>query len=612
MNLIKKNIIEKIHRLPASPGVYQFLNLKNKIIYIGKAKNIKNRVKSYFQSIKNQSPKNIVMIKHIIDFEWILVRSEVEALITEANLIKKHRPKYNIDLRDDKSFPYIKITKEPFPQVILVRKVIKDGSKYFGPFTDVKMLRNIMKALRKAFPIRSCTYYLDDQTIIDKKISLCLDYHIKKCEGPCQGIVSQQHYMKMISCIEAFMKGNINHTVDYIHGMMRLASSQERYEDAIIYRDQLEAINTFREKQSLVANDLKERDVVVLANERSFGVSVVIRIRNGRIFSREKIYLNNIDSNINDVMKSILIRFYLNSESIPKEISLQVKPTDEKNIIRFLKLKKNTNVNFIYPKIGEKSKELRISYQNAKLLLGEWIIKKNKYNNFIPNTLSRLKEDLRLKNLPKRIEAFDISHLAGSDTVASMVCFIDSKPKKNKYRKYNIKSVKGIDDFLSIYEVVFRRYNRLKKENKSFPDLILVDGGKGQLNMAVSALRDLGLDYIPVIGLAKRLEEVFVPGNSDAQIIQKDSSGLLLLRKIRDEAHRFAISFQRKKRSKSILSSPFLSIKGIGNKKLEKLFFEFSGPNEIANQSVSVLSKKIGISEEISKNLIKVSKSIIN
>ena len=611
MDLRKKSIIEKIHRLPGSPGVYQFLNLKNKIIYIGKAKNIKKRVKSYFQNIKNQSPKNIVMIKHIVDFEWILVRSEVEALITEANLIKKYRPKYNIDLRDDKSFPYIKITKEPFPQVLLIRKVIKDGSKYFGPFTDVKMLRNIMKALRKAFPIRSCTYYLDDQTIIDKKVSLCLDYHIKKCEGPCEGIVSQNHYMKMISCIEAFMKGNINHTLDYIHGMMRLASSQERYEDAIIYRDQLEAINTFREKQSLVANDLKERDVVVLANKKSFGVSVVIRIRNGRIFSREKIYLNNINSNINDVMKSILIRFYLNSESIPKEISLQVKPTDEKNIIRFLKLKKKTKVNFIYPKIGEKSKELRISYQNAKLLLGEWIIKKNKYNNFVPNTLSRLKEDLRLKNLPKIIEAFDISHLSGSDTVASMVCFIDSKPKKNKYRKYNIKSVSGIDDFLSIYEVVFRRYNRLKLNNEVMPDLILIDGGKGQLKYALKALKELSLDDIPVVGLAKRLEEIFIPGNSEPQTISKQSPGLILLRRIRDEAHRFAITFQRSKRFKTKNKSIYLQIKGFGEKRLKVLMENFEGYKVIADSTPEEIKTKTKIPLKLAEKVIEISRSLL-
>ncbi|MAJ34091.1 MAG: excinuclease ABC subunit C, partial [Candidatus Marinimicrobia bacterium] len=338
---------------------------------------------------------------------------------------------------------------------------------------------------------------------------------------------------------------------------------------------------------------------------------VVIRIRNGRIFSREKIYLNNINSNINDVMKSILIRFYLNSESIPKEISLQVKPTDEKNIIRFLKLKKKTKVNFIYPKIGEKSKELRISYQNAKLLLGEWIIKKNKYNNFVPNTLSRLKEDLRLKNLPKLIEAFDISHLSGSDTVASMVCFIDSKPKKNKYRKYNIKSVNGIDDFLSIYEVVYRRYDRLKQNNEVMPDLILIDGGKGQLKYALKALKELSLDDIPIVGLAKRLEEIFIPGSSEPQTISKQSPGLILLRRIRDEAHRFAITFQRSKRFKTKNKSIYLQINGFGEKRLKVLMENFEGYKVIADSTPEEIKIKTKIPLKLAEKVIEISRSLL-
>ena len=313
-----------------------------------------------------------------------------------------------------------------------------------------------------------------------------------------------------------------------------------------------------------------------------------------------------------DTYKTVLTRFYMDSNLIPPLIIMPVKPSNSAELLNLLIQERGARVRFEYPKIGEKAKEVTITAKNAELLLSEWIIKKTKYKEESPSILLQLQSDLNLEVPPKNIEAFDISHLGGTNTVASMVSFINGRSQKSNYRKFNIKLKNKIDDFASIREVVFRRYNRLKKENKSFPDLILVDGGKGQLNMAVSALRDLGLDYIPVIGLAKRLEEVFVPGNSDAQIIQKDSSGLLLLRKIRDEAHRFAISFQRKKRSKSILSSPFLSIKGIGKKKLEKLFFEFSGPNEIANQSISILSKKIGISEEISKNLIKVSKSIIN
>ena len=612
MNLEKKNILEKIQRLPQSPGVYHFLDKKNKIIYIGKAKNIKRRVKSYFQNIKSQSPKNTIMLNHIVDFEWVLVRNEVEALITEANMIQKYGPKYNINLKDDKSFPYIKITQEPFPQVLLVRKIFKDGSKYFGPFTDVKILRRIMNALRNVFPIRSCTFYLDNKIIKEKKVSLCLDYHIKKCEGPCEGIVSKNHYSKMIKRVESFMKGDTVHIEKYIKNEMLIASKQQRYEDAITFRNQLDAINSFKQKQSLVANDLKERDVIVLAYEKNFGVVVVIRIRNGRIFSREKIYLNNIDLDIKEVMKSVLIRFYMNSDSVPKEISLKEKPNDEEIINSFLNLKRNSKVKLIYPKIGEKSRELNITYQNAKLLLGEWIIKKSKYKNYIPKTLSSIQKDLSLKSIPRKIEAFDISHFSGENIVASMVCFINAKPKKKEYRRYNIKTVKEVDDFLSIKEVVFRRYSRINKGGGELPDLILIDGGKGQLNFALKALKKLSLDNIPIVALAKRLEEVYLPGNSEPQTISKTSPGLLLLRRIRDESHRFAITFQRQKMLKLKNKSIFLSLNGMGEKRLKLLLQKFDGYKSIANSTPNKINLKTKIPLDLAKRIIILAKSLID
>ena len=610
-NSIKNKILKKIKRLPQLPGVYHFLNKKNKIIYIGKAKNVKKRVRSYFQNSKNQSPKNIIMLNHIFDFEWILVRSEVEALITEANLIKKHRPRYNIELKDDKSFPFIKVTKEPYPQVLLVRKIVKDGSKYYGPFTDVKMLRNILKIINKVFPIRSCTFYMDNKIIKEKKINLCLDYYIKKCEGPCEGIVSELHYSMMIKRVEEFLKGDIKQPKRYIEKMMFLASSQKRFEDAGIYRDQLLAINEFKSKQSMVANDLKKRDVIVIAYKNNIGVSVIIRIRNGRIFSREKIYLNNVENNISDILKSIIIRFYLNSDFIPKEISLQSKPSDEKNIKEFLKKKGKRNIQLIYPKIGEKSKELRITLQNAKLLLGEWILKKSKYKNYIPKTLSSIQKDLGLNILPKRIEAFDVSHLSGENTVASMVSFFNAKADKKEYRKYNIKTVKGIDDFLSIKEVVYRRYKRLKDNNELLPDLILIDGGKGQLNYAYNALKELSLDKIPIIGLAKRLEEIYIYGNPYPQTISKQSPGLILLKRIRDEAHRFAITFQRQKYLKKNIKSKFLQIKGLGDKRLKVLLQKFDGYASIAKSTPKKIKLETNIPLEIAKKIILLSKRMV-
>ena len=599
----------KLKNIPIHPGVYSFINDKGEIIYIGKAKNLRSRVRSYFQKSKSQSPKNLTMIRHISDLEYIVVRSEVEALLTEANLIKQHAPRYNVMMKDDKSFPFIRITNEPYPQVLLTRKIVKDGSKYFGPFTDVYGLRTTLKALHKVFPVRSCSFFLDEQVIADKKVKLCLDYHIRKCEGPCEGLVSMEHYQEMIDRIDRFMRGKTKETEDYITEQMQNASTSMLYEEAAMYRDQLEAIRSFNERQSKVSAEFEDRDVFALAQEGWLGVVVIIRIRSGRIFSREKISLQRLDEKDSYTMKTVITRFYMDSGLIPREISLQFSPTDEKELLIWLKKRRQGTVKFLYPQRGEKAKEMRITLQNAKLLLGEWIINRQKRRHKIPNMLAQLQEDLNMDVPPRRIEAFDISHLGGTDTVASMVCFIDARPKKREYRKFNIKTVSGIDDFAAIREVVSRRYKRVKDEKGSLPDLILVDGGKGQLSMALSALRELGLDYIPTVGLAKKLEEVFVPGNPDAQTIQKQSRGLILLKRIRDEAHRFAITFQRQKRNKQLIRSIFGELPGMGKKRLEKLLQAFGGPTSIAKLTPEVINDQTGIPIKIGKEIIKIAKS---
>ncbi|MDP6167598.1 MAG: excinuclease ABC subunit UvrC [Candidatus Marinimicrobia bacterium] len=600
----------QLKNIPTSPGVYRFTNENEEIIYIGKAKNLRSRVRSYFQKGKSQSPKNLTMVRHIRGLEWIVVRSEVEALLTEANLIKQHSPRYNVMMKDDKSFPFIRITHEPFPQVLLTRKVVKDGSSYFGPFTDVHRLRTTLKALHKVFPIRSCSFYLDKQVITEKKVKLCLDYHIRKCEGPCEGLVSREHYQSMIDRIKQFMRGKTKEMTDYIMGQMRRSSAQMHYEEAAMYRDQLQAIRSFTKRQSQVAVDFADRDVIALARKSDIGIAVVIRIRNGRIFSREKIPLKGLDNQDADTMKSVITRFYMDSDLIPREISLPNSPTDEKELLTWLKGRRGGTVRFLFPQRGEKVKELRITAQNAKLLLGEWIITRKKRKEQVPKMLTQLQEDLNLETPPRRIEAFDISHLGGTNTVASMVSFIDTRPRTKEYRKFNVKTVSGIDDFAAMREVVFRRYKRAKEEQGSLPDLVLIDGGKGQLSMAVSALRELGLDYIPIVGLAKKLEEVFMPGNPDAQTIHKQSPGLILLRRIRDEAHRFAITFQRQKRNKQMVHSMFGEIPGVGKKRLEKLLQAFDGPAAITQLTPEVINGETGIPVKIAKEIIKVAKSI--
>ena len=391
---------------------------------------------------------------------------------------------------------------------------------------------------------------------------------------------------------------------------MMLSSKKLLFEEAAKYRDQLDAINIFIDKQIKSKIDFKDRDVIGLATENDIGIVAIIRIRNGRIFSREKISLNGLDNNNSKTIKTILTRFYIDSNFVPEYITLRVKPENESELLIWLNKKRNKRIRFLYPKRGEKEKELSITEKNAKLLLGEWLIKREKIKNSNPKILLQLQSDLNLNKIPRTIEAFDVSHLGGENTVASVVVFQDSKPVKRKYRKYNIKTVTGIDDYSSMDEVVFRRYKRLKKEETKFPDLILIDGGKGQLNAAVSALKRLELGHINIIGLAKKLEEVFVPGNSDPQSIQKQSSGLILLRKIRDEAHRFAIKFQRNKRSKKISKSIFEGISGIGKERAKRLLIEYKNPKSISNTTVEKLSKKTGIPKKFCKNIIRVAKNI--
>ena len=609
MTSIKQNQIKQI---PTKPGVYFFKDLENEIIYIGKAKNLRNRVRSYFQKSKHQSAKNISLIKRIANVEWLVVRSEVEALLTEANLIKQHQPHYNVSLKDDKSFPYIRITKEPYPRVFITREVVRDGSKYFGPYTDVYHLRRSLKAVHKIFPVRSCDYFINDESIAAEKVSLCLDYHIKKCQGPCEGMVPESDYNEMIKQVIQFLQGRTKETEKYIQNQMEKASSEMRFEDAGMYRDQLHAIGQFKDRQRKVAADFEDRDVFAFAKEEDYAIAVIVRIRNGRITSREKISLRKLDELDAVTLETIITRFYLESDFIPKEISLPLEPDNQDQLNIWLKEKRNGAVQLSVPQRGEKAKEVRLAYQNAKLLLGEWMLNRKKRRELVPKMINLLQDDLQLKVPPRRIEAFDISHLGGTNTVASMVCFTDGKAKKSAYRKFKVKTVEGIDDFASMREIVYRRYKRVKEEGIGLPDLILIDGGKGQLSMAVSALRELGLDYLPIVGLAKKLEEVFVPGQADAQSIHKQSPGLILLRRIRDEAHRFAITFQKQKRTASISTSVFHEIPGMGEKRVKKLLRKYKDIQKISGLKPEEIQKDMSLSNAIAKEIIKTARKTVS
>ncbi len=604
------DIQQKLSQIPKSPGVYFFRDGKGEIIYIGKAKVLKNRVRSYFNSPKGKDPKTLVMVNNIADLEWLVMRSEVEALLTEANLIKEHKPRYNVFLKDDKTFPYIRITNEPYPRVEIIRQknLTKDDHNYFGPYTDAGYLREILRVIHKIFPLRTCTYHIDDHTIQAGKIKICLDYHIKRCDGPCEGLVTEKEYGEMINQIKGFLKGQNGEIKSYLQTQMDSSSKNMKYEEAARYRDQLNAVTQFTRKQKKASQDFKDRDVVAVSAENSYGVGVVMRIRNGHIMGREKFNLkvHDPDSHATN-LSQFMLQYYSSTIDVPEEVLVECIFDEIVEYEKWLKGIRKKRVQILIPERGEKLKLVEISKRNSDLLLGELRLKQAKRKELLTKPVLQLQEDLGMEVPPRRIEAFDNSNIQGSNPVAGMVCFVDGKPRKSEYRKFHIKTVDGIDDFASMHEVVNRRYTRQLDEKNPLPDLILIDGGKGQLSAAKSALDALGLGYVPVIGLAKRLEEVFKPGMSEPQNIAKTSPGLHLLRAIRDEVHRFAITFHRKTRKKDMTKSIFEDIPSMGKKRIQKLWQEFESLEVIQNASINELKKKTGFSEKLCEAIQKCS-----
>ena len=553
------------------------------------------------------------MVKKISDIEWLVTRSESEALLTEAAMIKEHEPRYNILMRDDKSYPYVRITNEPFPQVLLTRKIVNDGSRYFGPFTEVYNLRETLKVIHKIFPVRSCSYLINDDIIARKKISVCLDYHIRKCLGPCEGLQSQEDYSAMIEEVVRFLHGRTDKIVKQLRNEMVEASKRQDYEEAAHCRDRISAVEAFTKRQRKISASFADQDIIAVAVQQKDACAAVIRLRNGRIIGRERMFLSGVhEQNMSEILSGFMKQFYLESDFLPQEILLQEKPEGCDSLAEWLSEKRGKKVTITAPQRGEKAKLVRLSLQNAELLLAENIRKRERRRELVPEMIQQLQADLNLEVPPRRIEAFDISNIQGSNPVGSMVCFVDGVAKKSEYRKFKIKTVKGIDDFAMIREVVLRRYSRLKSEKATFPDLILIDGGKGQLSMAVSALQELGLSYISVIGLAKRLEEVYVPGSSDPQNIPKSSPGLFLLRRIRDEAHRFAVTFHRLRRKKAATESIFDRIPGIGPARRKNLLTKFENVKTIADASTEKIAAEIGVGEKLAEEIIAVAKEFVN
>jgi len=603
----------KLSQIPKSPGVYFFFDKKGDIIYIGKAKILYNRVRSYFNKLDGKDSKTQIMVQNIVNLDWLVVRSEVEAILTEANLIKEHKPRYNVFLKDDKTFPYIRITSEPYPRVEIIRQknLTKDDHNYFGPYTDTGYLREVLRVIHKIFPLRTCTYLINKNTIQEGVNRICLDYHIKRCEGPCEGLVSKKIYGNMIDQIIRFLKGKNSEIQQFLVQQMENASESQSYEEAARYRDQLNAVIEFTRKQKKASQDFKDRDVVVVTAENSYGVGLVMRIRNGHIIGREKFSLKVHDPDAQDkTLSQFILQYYSSTLDIPEEVLVECSFDELLEYENWLKESRKKRVKILVPERGEKLKLIKISRRNAELLLNELCLKQAKRKELLTKPILQLKTDLGMSAAPRRIEAFDNSNIQGSNPVSGMVCFIDGKPRRLEYRKFHIKTVNGIDDFASMHEVISRRYKRQLAENKSLPDLILIDGGKGQLSAAKSALDALGLGYLPVIGLAKRLEEVYKPGVSEPQNISKVSAGLHLLRKIRDEVHRYAITFHRKTRKKDMKKSRFENIAGMGPIRVQKLWKEFDTLQEIQRSSPLQISERTGFSKNISNAILECAKEV--
>lgn len=589
------NLEAKIKNLPSDPGVYQFLNEKGRVIYVGKARNLKNRVRSYFhESIT--SAKTLALVNKINDFELIVTDNEIEALVLENNLIKDLKPRYNINLKDDKSYPFIKVTHEPYPRVYPTRRVVKDGSKYFGPYTNVKDMKSALRMINQIFKIRSCKLNIDQEAIDKKKFKVCLDFHIHKCDGPCEGLISERGYKDMVDEVVKLLKGKTDELIKDLTSKMEIAVEKMEFEKAAEIRDKRDQLNVISARQKIVASDFEDRDVISIAYEGRDSACSIFNIRGGKLTSKKQLKLGIGEGDeLTDIYAAALKFYYGEYVEIPKEILLEIEPTDSETLSSWLSQRAGRRVKFIIPKRSSDALSLiKMCKQNAILQLKEIQIQKMKSQGNVPYSLSALQRDLRLKSLPRKIECFDISNLQGTDSVASMVVFIEGKPKKSLYRKFIIKTVEGPDDFSSMREVIERRYKKLLEEKESEPDLIMVDGGKGQLSSAVSVLNELGFKNYNIIGLAKRLEEVFFPGNSEPESVPKTSSGLKLLQQVRDEAHRFAITFHRSRRSKRTITSELNNIKGIGKSTTDKLLKEMGSILAIQNADIEILSKVAG------------------
>ena len=578
----------QIQTLPDGPGVYQYYDKEGKILYVGKAKNLKKRVASYFNKIHDTAKTN-VLVKKIVSIKHIVVPSETDALLLENNLIKTLQPRYNVLLRDDKTYPWICIKKEPFSRIFPTRKMVKDGSEYFGPYTSFKTVNTILELIKELYPLRTCNYDLSKNNIETHKFKVCLEYHIGNCKGPCEGHESLQNYQRQVDAIREILKGNFKESMKDFKKVMADLASEMHFEEAQKIKEKIAILENYQSRSTIINPKITNIDVFSIVSDESAAFINFLQISHGSIIRSHTMEIKKkLDETDEELLELAIIelreRFQLLSREIivPFEVDL------------------GENIKITVPQLGDKKQILELSIRNAKFYRIEQlkqlqIVDPERHSNRI---MAQMQKDLRLHEEPRHIECFDNSNIQGTNPVAACVVFKDGKPSKKDYRHFNIKTVVGPDDFASMEEVVFRRYKRMLDENQPLPQLIIIDGGKGQLSSALKSIDALGLrGKIAIIGIAKRLEELFYPGDSVPLYLDKKSETLKVIQQLRNEAHRFGITFHRDKRSKSALNSSIESIPGIGEKTMLSLIQHFKSVKRLKLAPEKEISEVVGVSK---------------
>ena len=600
-------IQHKLATLPTNPGVYLMKDKDGNVIYVGKAINLKNRVRSYFRTQPKEAVKTRALVRHIEDLEYIIVDNETEALVLECNLIKKYRPKYNISLKDGKTYPYVRITNEEYPRIFITRQVVRDGSRYFGPDTNVTELRDTLELMHKIYPYRDCS------NIQFNKHASCLNEHLGLCKGPCVAHISHDDYLALINGVADFFSGHSDVLRKQLEEEMRAASEALEFETAAAKRDQIRAIDTINNRQKATSNRSDNHDLVAMARNDLGAMVQIFFVRNGKIIGRESYPLHaSKDDNDDEIFASFIKQFYLEQETVPRTIYIDRNFEDAALLEKLLSEKHGFKVHFHKPQAGKIHALMDMVRRNAEEALAKRMVSGEVARARTEGALLDLQQYLGLERLPNRIECYDISNIQGTDSVASMVVFVAGKPMKSQYRHFKIKTVEGPNDFASMHEVITRRFCHASEEIAGgirmgkfawLPDLVIIDGGKGQLGYARRAMRETGYDYIPTFGLAKEDELLFEEGRDEPVVLPRQSNALYLVQRVRDESHRFAITYHRSLRGKRQLASILDDIPGVGKKRKENLLTHFGSFSKIQSAGVHELAEVPGISQDLADTI---------